>query len=189
MLRRLPSRDVNELLTMLLHAYDADATIYLFGNGGSAALAQHFACDLGKGTQVEGRKRVRAVSLVDNIPLVTAWANDTAYENIFSEQLLNLIKPGDIAFAISGSGNSPNVLKGLRVAREAGAVTIGLGGFEGGKMLRLCDLCVVVPADFMQLIEDVHLAISHAIAIAFCAHVGSRQASKTGLAKATSTAE
>ena len=97
------------------------------------------------------------------IPLMTAWANDSSYERIFSEQLQNLLCAGDVAFAISGSGNSPNVLAGLRVARAAGAVTIGLTGFQGGKMKALCDHCVVVPSSNMQIIEDFHLSVSHAI--------------------------
>jgi D-sedoheptulose 7-phosphate isomerase len=106
---------------------------------------------------------LRAVALTDNIALITAWANDTRYEGIFSEQLENFLDAGDIAFAISASGNSPNILKALHFARRAGAITVGVTGFQGGKMKSLCDVCVVVPSEIMQIIEDLHLSIAHAV--------------------------
>jgi len=149
----------------ILSAYKRDAGIYTFGNGGSAALASHFACDLGKGTLVHnnGQKRFRVISLTDNIPLLTAWANDHGYEQVFAQQLQNLVLSGDLVFAISGSGNSSNVLVALEVARQHGARTVGLTGFDGGKMKSLCDVCVVLPSDNMQVIEDFHLSVTHAI--------------------------
>jgi len=146
-----------------VQAYKNNRTVYLFGNGGSAALASHSACDLGKGTSVTGSRRFRVLSLTDNMALMTAWANDACYEDIFAEQLRHFVEKGDVVIAISGSGNSPNVLKGLSVAREAGAYTIGLTGYQGGKMKALCDLCLVVPSDNMQFIEDLHLCISHSV--------------------------
>jgi D-sedoheptulose 7-phosphate isomerase len=103
------------------------------------------------------------MALTDNVPLMTAWANDSHYENIFSEQLANFACVGDVAFAISASGNSPNVLKALKTAREAGATTAGLTGFMGGRMLSLCDACIVVPCENMQIIEDLHLCIAHSL--------------------------
>ncbi len=112
---------------------------------------------------MKGRRRFRVLSLTDNIPVMTAWANDARYEDIFAEQLRNFVEKGDIVLAISGSGNSPNILNGLKVARETGAYTIGLTGFQGGKMKDLCDLCLVVPSDNMQFIEDLHVCISHSI--------------------------
>jgi D-sedoheptulose 7-phosphate isomerase len=162
---RLPYSAVDEIIEELLLRYEQGRAVFLFGNGGSAALASHIACDLGKGTLVSGdsQTRFRVVALTDNIPLMTAWANDSSYERIFAEQLKNLVYPGDVAFAISGSGNSPNVLAGLQAAREVGAVTIGLSGFQGGKMKALCDYCVVVPSDNMQIIEDFHLSMAHAM--------------------------
>ncbi|MGA8153349.1 MAG: SIS domain-containing protein [Terriglobales bacterium] len=161
----LPYSAVDEIVDELLLRYEQGRTVFLFGNGGSAALASHLACDLGKGTVENGasQARFRVVALTDNIPLMTAWANDSSYERIFAEQLQNLVYPGDVAFAISGSGNSPNVLAGLQVARAVGAVTIGLTGFQGGKMKALCDYCVVVPSNNMQIIEDFHLSVSHAM--------------------------
>jgi len=161
----LPYRVIDQVVRELLRGYEEERTVFLFGNGGSAALASHFACDLGKGTIVHGngRKRFRAVALTDNVPLMTAWANDACYDEVFAEQLQNLVAHGDIAFAISGSGNSPNVLRALEVAQAAGLSTIGLTGFQGGKMKSLCDLCVVVPSDNMQVIEDFHLSVCHSL--------------------------
>jgi D-sedoheptulose 7-phosphate isomerase len=162
-IQKLPLPEIERLVGLLFQAYDDGRTIYLFGNGGSAALASHMTCDLSKGTAPIAGKRLRAIALTDNVALITAWANDTRYERIFAEQLENLLHPGDVAFAISGSGNSPNILAALSFARQAGAVTAGISGFEGGLMKSLCDVCVVVPSDDMQIIEDLHVSISHSI--------------------------
>jgi D-sedoheptulose 7-phosphate isomerase len=164
-LRELPHTLIEQISLQLLQAYQEGRRVYLFGNGGSAALASHFACDLGKGTVLprNPQKRLQVMSLTDNLPLLTAWANDTSYDQVFAEQLRNLIQSGDIAIAISASGNSPNVVLALQVARELGALNIGLSGYQGGKMKALCDLCVVVPSDNMQIIEDLHVGIAHAV--------------------------
>lgn len=160
----LPYAEIEAVALQLELAYLEGRTVFLFGNGGSAALASHFACDLGKGTAVEDNdKRFRVLSLTDNMPLLTAWANDSSYEMVFAEQLRNFVQSGDIAFAISGSGSSPNVLRGLEAARRSGAINIGLTGFQGGKMRELCDLCIVIPSDNMQTIEDFHLGVAHAL--------------------------
>jgi D-sedoheptulose 7-phosphate isomerase len=159
----LPLQSINDLVQVFLQAYDNGRTIFLFGNGGSAALASHMACDLGKGTVPVSGKRLRAVALTDNVALITAWANDTRYERIFAEQLESLLRPGDVALAISASGNSPNILAALDFARQAGATTAGIAGFQGGQMKPLCDVCVVVPSDNMQIIEDLHCSISHSV--------------------------
>src|SRR5258708_9490870 len=159
-----PEEGTDQIADILVRAYDAGRTVYLCGNGGSAALASHFACDLGKGTAYcNGGKRLRVLSLTDNLPTLTAWANDSSYEDIFSEQLRNFVQPGDVAVAISGSGNSKNVLNALQVAREAGATTVGISGFQGGEMKSLCDICVIVPSNNMQIIEDLHLPIAPSI--------------------------
>jgi len=143
--------------------YRRDRALYIFGNGGSAALASHFACDIGKGTVAAGRKRLRTVALTDNVPLITALANDLAYADIFSEQLGGLAEKGDTVLAISGSGNSPNVVRGLEEARKLGLHTLVLTGFAGGRVKSLADLCLIVPSDNMQHIEDAHLCATHAI--------------------------
>jgi D-sedoheptulose 7-phosphate isomerase len=162
-LESLPFSMIDRLSDVLWEAYVGNHAVYLFGNGGSAALASHCACDLGKGTVMDGQRRFRVLALTDNVPLMTAWANDAHYENIFSEQLRSFLQPGDVAFAISGSGNSPNVLHCLRTASEMGALTVGLTGFAGGKMKGLCKVCVVVPSENMQVIEDAHLAVTHSL--------------------------
>jgi D-sedoheptulose 7-phosphate isomerase len=162
-IRNLPFEQVEAVSEILVSAYEQQRTIFLFGNGGSAALASHFACDLAKGTVNGSKKRFRAMALTDNVPLMTAWANDSKYEDIFSEQFANFASPGDVAFAISGSGNSPNVLKALKVAKQAGSITAGLTGFSGGRMLAMCDACIVVPCDNMQIIEDLHLCVAHCL--------------------------
>jgi D-sedoheptulose 7-phosphate isomerase len=156
---------VDRISDVIIEAYREDRTIFLFGNGGSASLASHFACDLGKGTALpdSSHKRLRVLALTDNIPLMTAWANDTSYEDIFAEQLRGLVRPGDVSIAISGSGNSPNVLRALQLSRETGAFNVGLTGYKGGKLKALCDLCLIVPSENMQLIEDLHLSIAHSI--------------------------
>lgn len=165
-LRGIPSKMVDQIAYALFNAYRNDRTIFVFGNGGSATTASHFACDLGKGTikflPKDGR-RFRVIALTDNVPLMTAWANDSDYEEIFSQQLRNLLRPGDVCVAISGSGNSANVLSALSVAQWHGATTIGLTGFNGGLMKSLCTYCLVVPSDNMEIIEDLHLSVCHSL--------------------------
>jgi len=165
MVANLPYQQIDRAIGEIMGAYERGANIFTLGNGGSAALASHFACDLAKGTVVSenGEKRFRVIALTDNIPLMTAWANDHGYEQVFAQQLQNLVVAGDLALAISGSGNSPNVLRGLEMARSRGARTVGLTGFEGGQMKSLCDVCVVLPSNNMQIIEDFHLSVTHAI--------------------------
>jgi len=160
---KLCCADVDRVVETLLQSFERGRCVYVFGNGGSAALASHVACDLGKGTVNGSEKRFRILSLTDNVALMTAWANDRCYEDVFAEQLKNFVRPRDVAFAISGSGNSRNVIQALKVARGAGAITVGLTGFRGGEMKALCDLCVVVPSENMQIIEDLHVSTTHAL--------------------------
>ena len=187
-LANLPYSEIDKAICEIMAAYERGASIFTFGNGGSAALASHLACDLGKGTIIgqNGHKRFRVLALTDNIPLMTAWANDNCYDQIFAQQLQNFVVPGDLAFAISGSGNSPNVLRGLELAREHGARTLGLAGFEGGQMKGLCDVCVILPSNNMQIIEDFHLSVTHAISCAIrqkvMQGVHARELSATGMA-------
>lgn len=161
---RLPYAAIDAIVNAILQAYVEDRTVFVFGNGGSAASASHMMCDMNKGTTGPGEmKRLKVLALTDNVPLLTAWANDSGYDQIFSEQLRNFVRPADLAFAISASGNSPNVLRALETAREKGAVTAGVTGFSGGKMKSLCDICAIVPSDNIQMIEDLHHALLHSI--------------------------
>ena len=161
---QLPYSSIQQIISTILRAFEEDRSMFVFGNGGSAATASHVMCDLNKGTIARnGSRRLRVISLTDNVPSLTAWANDAGYEHVYSEQLKNFVQAGDIAFAISGSGNSPNILEALRTARKLGAVTIGIAGNHGGKMKAFCDICAVVPSDNIQVVEDLHHAIAHSI--------------------------
>lgn len=162
---QLPYNSIAKIVLIFLDAFAEQRTVYVFGNGGSAASASHLMCDINKGASGEG-KRPRVMALTDNASLITAWANDFGYERIFSEQLKTFIKPRDVAFAISTSGDSPNVLLALETAREFGAMTVGLGGCQGGHMKLLCDVCAIVPSDNVQLVEDLHHAMIHSIFVA-----------------------
>jgi len=152
---------MRRIVPLFLKCRAADRTIYFFGNGGSASTASHFVVDIGKATIRGDGKRFRCVALVDNVESVTAWANDTEYARVFSEQLKGLAHSGDVAVGISGSGNSPNVLEGVRTARALGLTTVGLTGMGGGKLKELVDVPLVVPSNSMQHIEDVHLLVCH----------------------------
>jgi D-sedoheptulose 7-phosphate isomerase len=163
-LDQLPEETFVEIDRLLQDTRSTGKEIFVIGNGGSAAAASHMACDFGKNTRQAGIKRVRAVALTDNTPSIMAYANDEGYDIIFSEQLLSLGQAGDILIAISGSGNSANILKGIEAARQLGMKVIGLTGFKGGKMKDMCDICLVVPCDSMEMIEDVHLIINHILA-------------------------
>jgi D-sedoheptulose 7-phosphate isomerase len=165
-LARLDHHVVDRMIDVIWSGYQNGRTLFSFGNGGSAALASHFACDIGKGTIAKQRRRLKTIALTDNAALITAWANDKAYEEIFSEQLESLAEKGDVVLAISGSGNSPNVIRGLEAARRLGAQTLVLTGFAGGRAEALADLCLIVPSESMQHIEDAHLCATHAIFLA-----------------------
>ena len=164
--RAMPLGPLESAAEVLLTCYRRGGTVFVLGNGGSAATASHFVCDLAKGTRTDGFPAFRAVSLTDNVPLMTAWANDTSYDRVFAEQLAALVRPGDIVVAISASGNSPNVLAATRVARQLGATTIALTGHSGGRLGRLAELTIRVPARSIEQVEDAHLAIAHSLCVA-----------------------
>jgi len=154
---------VDAVIARLERARAEGHRIFLFGNGGSGSTASHFACDLGKGTIMPGRPRFKTLCLNDSMPNLTAYANDVGYESVFAEPLISLAERGDIAIAFSGSGNSPNVLRALETAEKHGLVTVGFSGFDGGKLKDRVELHVNVPSEMMGHIEDVHLAMTHAI--------------------------
>jgi D-sedoheptulose 7-phosphate isomerase len=152
---------IGRIVPILLAARAAGRTIYFFGNGGSASTASHFVVDIGKATIRGDGRRFKCVALVDSVESVTAWANDAEYAKVFSEQLKGLAQKGDVAVGISGSGNSPNVLRAVEIARAMGLTTIGLSGLGGGKLKESVDVSMVVPSNSMQHTEDVHLLICH----------------------------
>ncbi len=164
-MQTMPFDTLTKAAELLLDCYRRGSTVFVLGNGGSAATASHFACDLAKGTQAAGLLAFRVVSLSDNVPLMTAWANDTNYERIFAEQLATLIRPADIVIAISASGNSPNILAAARIARQSDAITLALTGQDGGKLSRLADFTIYVPSQLIEQVEDAHLVIAHSLCV------------------------
>jgi D-sedoheptulose 7-phosphate isomerase len=164
-LEELPRGPLEAIAQALWETYQRDSTIIVCGNGGSAATASHFACDLLKWTVAPGRRRVRALALTDNIPVMTAWSNDKSYEALFVEQLISHYRPGDLIFAISGSGNSPNVLQAITWANQHDAPTAGLSGFDGGKLAQLARYSLCVDNHSMPQVEDAHSAVCHALAV------------------------
>ena len=183
-----PYTEIDEIITVLLRAFEDERTVFVFGNGGSASSASHMVSDMNKGLgDARREKRMKVMSLADNVPLLTACANDHGYETVFSEQLKNFIQPGDVAFAISCSGDSANVLLALNTARQTGAFTVGIAGFAGGAMKDLCDVCAIVPSENMQMIEDVHHAILHAMFTALRERIRAQCASVLAMSAANGT--
>ena len=160
-LSRLDRSEIDRFITLLLEAYERENNIFIIGNGGSAATAGHFACDLNKGVTHGMKKRFRAIALADSQASVMAYANDTCYEDIFIEQLRNFLRPGDLVVALSGSGNSKNVLRAVEFANENGGVTVGLTGYDGGQLRKIAQHSVNARVDDMQVSEDIHLAVTH----------------------------
>jgi D-sedoheptulose 7-phosphate isomerase len=147
----------------LKSAHSEGRQVFVLGNGGSAATASHVAEDLQKGVKECSGKRFKVISLTDSTPLICAWANDNGYDCIFAEQLDSFLEPGDVVIAISGSGNSPNVIKAVEKANQMGAITVGWSGFSGGKLAKVAQKSIVVASDNMQRIEDVHLILGHLV--------------------------
>ena len=160
-------KQVKNISEILIQAYKNDRSVFIICNGGSASTASHFACDLGKGTLEKyynmTKKRFRAYSLTDNVSTITAYGNDIDYNNIFSQQLRNLIEKGDILIAITGSGNSENILRAIELANKQGAITIGFLGFDGGKAKEITDYNILIESNNYGIIEDAHLMIEHMI--------------------------
>jgi D-sedoheptulose 7-phosphate isomerase len=159
----MPIERIEAMGEVLFQAYRHGKQVFVIGNGGSAATASHMACDLGKNTIAPNRPRFRILSLSDNMPLFSALANDLGYQRVFAEQLVNLIRPGDVLVVISGSGNSPNIVEAMRYARERAATIIALLGFEGGAAIDLADEYILVPASDYGLIEDMHMILDHVL--------------------------
>ena len=163
MMRAISLSDLKKVLGILEEGYHNGHRIFVMGNGGSAATASHFALDLSKNTIMPGAPRVKAISLTDHVPLITAWSNDTHYEHIFAEQLANMIEPGDVVIGISASGNSANVINAVKLARQNRAATIGLLGAKGGKLKDMVDAYVLAPGQNIEQEEDAHMILTHVI--------------------------
>jgi D-sedoheptulose 7-phosphate isomerase len=165
-LPRVPFAELARVAAELLACRERGGTIFVLGNGGSAATASHFACDLAKGARVAGVPSFRVVPLTDNMPLITAWANDSDYACIFAEQLVALARPGDVVVAISASGNSPNVLAAVQAARDAGVTTLAWTGASGGLLAEMADVVVRAPMGNIEQVEDAHLLFGHSLCVA-----------------------
>lgn len=166
-LLRIDPAEVKALADVMYDCYKQDRFIFICGNGGSGSNASHFCEDIGKGTlrredfENDRKRRVRIVSLTDNTPYILAWGNDEGFDRIFVEQLKNLSRPGDLLIAISGSGNSPNVLRAVDWANRNNLKTFGCTGFTGGKLRTLAHQNLHVPLDDMGIVETIHLAAFH----------------------------
>lgn len=160
-LRALDRRALHDVLEVLLAVSTRGGTLWVAGNGGSAALSDHTACDLAKGTHADGHPPLRAVSLASNAALITAIANDIAYDQIYRKQLEYQLREGDAVLLISASGSSPNVVEACRYARKRGAPTVAFVGFDGGELARLAEHVLHVRVDNYGLAEDVHQAVMH----------------------------
>ena len=175
----LPRQDIHRVVDILYDAWRAGNAVYTMGNGGSASTASHFACDLAKCTIVPGRKRLKAAAVVDNVPLVSAWTNDSGFGSIFAGQLDPWLQAGDVVIGLSvhgGSGDgeagpwSQNLVQAARLAKQRGARVIGFSGFGGGALKEMADVCLVVPVDEeplgTPLVESYHVVLHHLICVA-----------------------
>jgi D-sedoheptulose 7-phosphate isomerase len=158
---------VGQAIDILKRARDEDRRIFVCGNGGSASTASHFVCDMVKGASFHRDKRFRIMALTDSLPTITAYANDVCYDCVFVEQLKNFAQPGDVVMAISGSGNSPNVLQAVEYANSIGCRTIALSGRNGGKLGPMAQLNLQASNPHMGRIEDVHMIVMHMICYYF----------------------
>lgn len=178
-INEIDSKRIEQVISILFDAWLNENTIFVIGCGGSASTATHFVCDISKSTIVPNRKRIKAMALVDNIPLVSAWTNDNGWGNVFKGQLENWLKPNDVLVGFSvhgGSGEgdagpwSQNLVQAIKFAKEKGAWAIGFSGFNGGAMNEMCNLCLTVPINSeplgTPLVESFHVVLHHLICVA-----------------------
>ncbi len=160
-LRALDRDAINDALNLLLETMEKGNTVFVFGNGGSSATASHFQNDFNKGVSEHTEKKFNFLCLNDNVATMMAVANDIGFEEVFRFQLRGHVKPGDVVLAISGSGNSKNVINAVEYAKEQGCRVIGLTGFGGGKLRQLADVSLHAPINSMQITEDIHMSFDH----------------------------
>jgi D-sedoheptulose 7-phosphate isomerase len=160
---QLPQQLIADVIDVLQQARRMGNQVFILGNGGSASTASHFACDLAKNTRQEGLPHFRVIGLTDNMAMFSALANDDGYENVFSEQLASLVRPGDIVIAISASGNSKNVINAAETAHRYDATVIGFTGFDGGRLGQMANINIQVNSNIIEHVEDIHLMLEHLI--------------------------
>ena len=153
--------EINTAMEAIYHAWERGSTIYVMGNGGSAATASHMVCDFNKGVSLNTGRKIKLICLNDNIPIITAIANDISYDKIFELQLKDVVTKDDLVLAISGSGNSKNIINAVTYAKSIGTKIIGITGYHGGKLRELADYHLHVPVDDMQITEDFHMIFVH----------------------------
>lgn len=159
----LPVQLIADVIDVLQQARVQGNQVFIMGNGGSASTASHFVCDLAKNTRHEGFPHFRVIGLTDNMALFSAYANDEGYENVFSQQLANLIKPGDVVIGISASGNSKNVINAMEEAQKYDVTTVGFTGFDGGRLGQMVNINIHVKSNIIEHVEDIHLILEHII--------------------------
>lgn len=162
-LNQLPNDRIVQVIDLLHSARLAGRKIFIMGNGGSASTATHFVCDLAKNTRKEGWPHYKVIGLADNMAIFSAYANDEGYENVFAQQLANLVMPEDIVIGISASGHSKNVLNAMLLAKSQDATTIGFTGFDGGRLSSMVDINIHVNSNIIEHVEDIHLVLEHMI--------------------------
>ena len=162
-LNQLPNDRIVQVIDLLHSARLAGRKIFIMGNGGSASTATHFVCDLAKNTRKEGWPHFKVIGLADNMAIFSAYANDDGYENVFAQQLANLVIPEDVVIGISASGNSKNVLNAMLLAKSQDATTIGFTGFDGGRLSSMVDINIHVNSNIIEHVEDIHLVLEHMI--------------------------
>ena len=166
-IRAIDADQFGRVIDILIQAYQEDRQVFIFGNGGSAATANHFVCDFGKNAVQGDHRRFRILSVSDNIEKITALGNDIAYEQVFRQQLINLMRAGDVAIAISASGSSPNVVRACEYVKELGNKLIVLAGFSGGAIAPLADAAMVADLTSYERVEDIHLILLHMV-VCYC---------------------
>jgi D-sedoheptulose 7-phosphate isomerase len=162
-MNELPKETIVRVIELLQSARMDGRQVFIMGNGGSASTASHFVCDLAKNTRKEGLPHYKVIGLTDNMAIFSAYANDEGYENVFSQQLDNLLMADDIVIGISASGNSKNVLNAIALAKSRNAVTVGFTGFNGGQLAPMVDVNIHVNSDIIEHVEDIHLMLEHMI--------------------------
>ena len=182
--RKISRPDIDRAIEALYSAWEQRRTVFIAGNGGSAGTAMHMAADFNKMTVIPGRPRLRALSLVDNVPLVSALTNDDGWENVYVEQLETFFRPGDVLVAISVHGGhgsdragawSQNLMKAIQYVKDRAGTTIGLAGFDGGAMRQVCDVCVVVPYQTTPHVEGFHVVLHHLIVFCLAERIAGEQ--------------
>ena len=158
---QLRSQAIADVIGILQDARMKGCQIFIMGNGGSASTASHFVCDLSKNTRHEGLPHFRVIGLTDNMAMFSAYANDEGYENVFAQQLANLIRPGDVVIGISASGNSKNVINAMEEAQKHSVTTIGFTGFDGGLLGKMVNINIHVNSNIIEHVEDIHLMLEH----------------------------